>query len=50
MARRLFGGGGPPLIHHEDGFGADEALRTRPSRDLYRRVALTAARRWWCRP
>ncbi len=44
MAHRRWGRGGPPLIHHEDGFGADEAVRTRPSRDLYRRVALTAAR------
>lgn len=44
MAHRLFGWGGPPLIHHEDGFGADEARRTKRSRDLYRRVALTAAR------
>ena len=28
MARRLFGG--PPLIHHEDGFNEDEAERLKP--------------------
>ena len=44
MAHQLFGRGGPPLIHHEDGFGADEAERTNWKRDLYRRVALTSAR------
>ena len=44
MAHRLFGRGGPSLIHHEDGFGADEAERTDWRRDLYRRVALTGAR------
>lgn len=42
MARRLFGG--PPLIHHEDGFNADEAERQNPRRVLWRRIALTAAR------
>ena len=43
MAHRLFGRSGPPLIHHEDGFGADEAERTDWRRDLYRRLALTSA-------
>ena len=43
MAHRLWPGPLPPLIHHEDGFGADEAVRTKRSRDLYRRVALPTA-------
>jgi glycosyltransferase involved in cell wall biosynthesis len=30
----------PPLVHHEDGFGEDEAERRKPGRDLYRRIAL----------
>jgi len=29
-----------PLIHHEDGFNADEAQRLKPQRNLYRRIAL----------
>jgi len=41
MARRLFGG--PPLVHHEDGFNEDEAERLNPKRNLYRRVGLGAA-------
>jgi glycosyltransferase involved in cell wall biosynthesis len=41
MARRLFGG--PPLIHHEDGFNEDETERLNPKRNLYRRVGLGAA-------
>jgi glycosyltransferase involved in cell wall biosynthesis len=41
MSRRLFGG--PPLIHHEDGFNADEAARLMIRRNLYRRVALEGA-------
>lgn len=41
MARRLFGG--PPLVHHEDGFNEDEAERLKPIRNLYRRIALPAA-------
>ncbi len=36
--------GGTPLIHHEDGFGADEATGTKRARDLYRRLALPTAR------
>jgi glycosyltransferase involved in cell wall biosynthesis len=43
MARRVFGKGLPPLIHHEDGFGADEAVRLSPVRNMYRRMALPAA-------
>lgn len=41
MARRLFGG--PPLVHHEDGFNEDEAERLDPKRNLYRRWGLPAA-------
>ena len=33
----------PPLIHHEDGFNADEAAGLKPQRNLYRRVALGRA-------
>ncbi len=33
----------PPLVHHEDGFNADEAERLKPSRNLYRRLALHRA-------
>jgi glycosyltransferase involved in cell wall biosynthesis len=43
MARRLFGG--PPLVHHEDGFNQDEAQRLNPKRNLYRRIGLGAAYR-----
>lgn len=41
MAHRIHGG--PPLIHHEDGFNADEANGLKPQRNLYRRVALQRA-------
>ena len=41
MARRLFGG--PPLVHHEDGFNEDEAERLSPKRNRYRRFGLKAA-------
>jgi len=41
MARRIHGG--PPLVHHEDGFGPDEAVRLKFERNLYRRMALPAA-------
>ncbi|HKT76974.1 MAG TPA: glycosyltransferase [Sphingobium sp.] len=34
----------PPLIHHEDGFNADEAGGLKPQRNLYRRLALQRAR------
>src|SRR6185436_10099542 len=43
MARRWFGG--PPLVHHEDGFNADEAARLDARRNLYRRIGLRAAAR-----
>ncbi|MFD1788974.1 glycosyltransferase family 4 protein [Sphingomonas floccifaciens] len=43
MARRAFAKGMPPLIHHEDGFDADEALRLNRMRNYYRRFALGAA-------
>jgi len=43
MARRVFGKGAPPLIHHEDGFNADEADGLKRERNIYRRVALPAA-------
>ncbi|MEA3039304.1 MAG: L-malate glycosyltransferase [Sphingomonadales bacterium] len=41
MARRLFGG--PPLVHHEDGFNEDEAERLNKARNRYRRIALAGA-------
>lgn len=42
MAHRVFGKhyGLPPLVHHEDGFNADEAEKLKPLRNLYRRAAL----------
>jgi L-malate glycosyltransferase len=43
MARRFFGG--PPLIHHEDGFNEDECERLNPRRNLYRRAGLGAVYR-----
>jgi len=43
MAKRLFGG--PPLVHHEDGFNEDEAVRLNPRRNRYRRLGLGAAYR-----
>jgi L-malate glycosyltransferase len=43
MAKRLFGG--PPLIHHEDGFNEDEAGTLNPRRNLYRRLGLRGAHR-----
>ncbi len=43
MARRVFSRNMPPLIHHEDGFNADEAVRLNPVRNMYRRLALPAA-------
>jgi glycosyltransferase involved in cell wall biosynthesis len=43
MARRLFGG--PPLVHHEDGFNEDERERLQPRRNRYRRIGLGAAYR-----
>ncbi len=47
MARRVFGTGKrpalPPLVHHEDGFGPEEADGLKIERNLYRRMALSAA-------
>jgi glycosyltransferase involved in cell wall biosynthesis len=43
MARHLFGG--PPLIHHEDGFNEDESAELKTRRNLYRRLGLGAAYR-----
>jgi L-malate glycosyltransferase len=43
MAARVFGKGLPPIVHHEDGFNADEAQRLNPVRNMYRRIALPAA-------
>ncbi len=43
MAKYLFRG--PPLIHHEDGFNEDEASGLKASRNLYRRLGLSAAYR-----
>ncbi|WP_374405931.1 glycosyltransferase family 4 protein [Pelagerythrobacter sp.] len=33
----------PPLIHHEDGFNEDERTRLKPTRNLYRKIALGRA-------
>src|SRR5688572_25490766 len=43
MARHVFGG--PPLIHHEDGFNEDETAALKGRRNLYRRVGLRGAQR-----
>ncbi|MES2442601.1 MAG: glycosyltransferase family 4 protein [Pseudomonadota bacterium] len=43
MAARVFGKGLPPIVHHEDGFNADEAVRLSTVRNMYRRIALPAA-------
>ena len=43
MARRAFPKGMPPVVHHEDGFNADEAGGLKPQRNVYRRIALPAA-------
>ncbi|MBS0253908.1 MAG: glycosyltransferase [Proteobacteria bacterium] len=40
FARHL---GLPPLVHHEDGFNADEAMALKPARNWYRRIALYGA-------
>lgn len=33
----------PPLVHHEDGFNEDEAVRRKTTRNWYRRIALGRA-------
>lgn len=45
MAHRLAGASArlPPLIHHEDGFNADETSGLKTKRNLFRRVALQRA-------
>ena len=43
MAARVFGKGLPPIVHHEDGFNADEAVRLNVMRNTYRKIALPAA-------
>lgn len=42
LAHTLFADvhGLPPLVHHEDGFNEDEALRLKRRRNIYRRIAL----------
>ena len=44
MAGRVFARRAPPIVHHEDGFNEDEATALKPQRNMYRRVALTAAK------
>lgn len=43
MARRVYGRGAPPLVHHEDGFNEDEADGLKVERNMYRRLAMGAA-------
>ncbi|CAN5359630.1 glycosyltransferase family 4 protein [soil metagenome] len=43
MACRVFSKGMPPIVHHEDGFNADEVSGLKPQRNIYRRFALGAA-------
>lgn len=43
MAARIFGKNVPPIVHHEDGFNADETVRLSHVRNMYRRIALPAA-------
>ncbi|WP_294260045.1 glycosyltransferase family 4 protein [uncultured Sphingomonas sp.] len=43
MAARVFPKGAPPIVHHEDGFNADEADGLKRTRNYYRRLALGAA-------
>lgn len=42
-ARRLFPANQPPLIHHEDGFNADEAVQLNWKRNAFRRLMLPTA-------
>lgn len=43
MAKRVAGKGVPPIVHHEDGFNADEADGLKLERNVYRRLALAKA-------
>lgn len=45
MAHRFGGRSLPPIIHHEDGFNADEAERLKPTRTFYRRLAFPTLHR-----
>jgi L-malate glycosyltransferase len=42
-ARRLFPKGMPPLIHHEDGFNADEIVKLNWKRNAFRKLMLPTA-------
>ena len=44
MAARAFAKGAPPVVHHEDGFDVDEADGPKITRNVYRRMALGAAK------
>jgi glycosyltransferase involved in cell wall biosynthesis len=44
MAGRVFAKRVPPIVHHEDGFNADEADGLKPQRNMYRRMALGAVK------
>jgi L-malate glycosyltransferase len=44
-ARRMFPRGCPPLIHHEDGFNADEVVKLNWKRSAFRRLMLPTAHR-----
>ena len=43
MARRATRGPRPPVVHHEDGFNSDEIDGLKLERNIYRRMALSAA-------
>ncbi len=43
-ARRLFPKNVPPLIHHEDGFNADETVKLNWKRNAFRRLMLPTAK------
>lgn len=43
ITRRMFPQVLPPLIHHEDGFNADESVTLKTRRNLFRRLGLPAA-------
>jgi L-malate glycosyltransferase len=43
MTRRMFPNSLPPLVHHEDGFNADESETLKTKRNWFRRLGLPAA-------
>ena len=45
MAKRIFAKSLPPLVHHEDGFNADESARLKTERTWMRRIAFPAVHR-----